>query len=434
MNSSKNIFCQLTALLVSIFLTGPVIAADLTIASGDTGNGQSLLRKQLDDFEKLTGNKVTIVDMPSNSSDQFAQYRLWLAAGNSDIDLYRTDIVWAPQLANQFLDLKNTAKDIVADHFQSVIESQTVDGRLIALPLFADAAALFYRKDLLEKYGKPVPRTFSELRETAQYIQDNERMPANRNASGQSITDQNMNGYVFQANAYEGLTCVGLEWIKAFGGGKIIEDDGSISVNNAHAIEALENAKNWIGTIAPQGVLGYGEEESRGVWQTGHAVFMRNWPYVYPLSNNADSPIRGKVGVTALPSENAGQSSAAALGGWNIAVSKYTQHAQEAISLAKFLASEKAQKERAMTLSLLPTVKTLYDDPQIIEAQPLLPQWKPIFETAVARPSAPTKSKYNEVSALFWSAVHDTLSGNGSAADNLARLEEKLAILKGSGW
>lgn len=423
-NGLKSIFYRIIALFALSFLVYPATAAELTIASGDTGNGQALLRKQLDDFEKSTGNKVTIVDMPSNSSDQFAQYRLWLAAGNTDIDVYRTDIVWAPQLADQFLDLGNAAKDIVADHFPSAIQSQTVDGKLVALPLFADAAVLFYRKDLLEKYQKPVPKTFEELTETAKYIQNKERSSGNKG----------MNGYVFQANAYEGLTCTALEWIKAFGGGQIVEADGTISVNNNRAIAALENAQSWIGSIAPKGVLGYGEEESRGVWQTGNAVFLRNWPYVYPLSNNADSPIRGKVGVTALPSTQADKPSAAALGGWNVAVSSYSQHAQEAIALAKFLASKQAQKERAIALSLLPTIKALYDDPQVIEAQPLLPQWKPIFETAVARPSAPTKTKYNEVSSLFWSAVHDTLSANGTAADNLARLEEELAVLKGSRW
>ena len=47
---------------------------------------------------------------------------------------------------------------------------------------------------------------------------------------------------------------------------------------------------------------------------------------------------------------------------------------------------------------------------------------------------APTKVKYNEVSSLFWSAVHDTLSGNGTAADNLEVLEAKLTELKGAGW
>lgn len=406
-----------------LFTTG-TFAADLTIASGDTGNGQMFLRQQLDQFEALTGNKVSIVDMPANSSDQFAQYRLWLAAGNSDIDLYRTDIVWAPQLADQFVDLSIAASDIIGDHFSSTIASQTVRGRLIALPLFADAAALYYRKDLLEKYDRPVPKTIDELTDTAQFIQDAERKAGHKS----------LNGYVFQANAYEGLTCLGLEWIKTFGGGQIVEPDGTISVNNNNTLKAIEQAKSWIGTIAPQGVLGYGEEESRGVWQTGNAVFLRNWSYVYPLGDRDGSPIKGKFGVSPLPAAKTGEPAAAALGGWNIAVSKYSEYPAEAIKLAKFLASSQAQKERAIALAALPTIKALYDDPQIAQAQPLLPLWKPIFDTAVPRPSAPTASKYNEVSSLFWNAVHDTLAGNGSAADNFALLEEKLTVLKGAKW
>jgi trehalose/maltose transport system substrate-binding protein len=76
----------------------------------------------------------------------------------------------------------------------------------------------------------------------------------------------------------------------------------------------------------------------------------------------------------------------------------------------------------------------IYDDADVAKAQPIIPNWKSVFQNAVPRPSAPTKTKYNEVSNLFWSAVHDTLSGNGSAADNLEQLEAKLTDLKGDSW
>ena len=52
------------------------MAADLTIPSDDTQNAQALLRKHLNEFETATGNKVTIVDMLSNSSDQFCAVSL----------------------------------------------------------------------------------------------------------------------------------------------------------------------------------------------------------------------------------------------------------------------------------------------------------------------------------------------------------------------
>ena len=403
---------------------GAAGAANINFVSGATGRDIDMMRDLVKPWEAETGNTVTIVPMPSSTTDQFAQYRLWLAAGNADIDVYQTDVIWAPQLSDSFLDLSQAAADVIPDHFPSIIESQTVDGKLVALPLFTDAPALYYRKDLLDKYGVEVPTTWDELTAAAQKIQDSER------AAGST----DLWGYVWQGSAYEGLTCDALEWIKSNGGGQIIEADGTISVNNPEAVKALEMAKGWVNTISPGGVLSYMEEESRGVWQTGNAVFMRNWPYAYSLGNGADSPIKGKFEVAPLPSGGGDNKSAATLGGWNLAVSKFSPNPDAAISLVKFLASTEVQKQRALLNSQLPTIVSLYDDPEIAEKQPLIPRWKDIFLNAVPRPSAPTKVAYNEVSSKFWSAVHETLSGTGTAAENLEVLELDLDEMKGGGW
>ena len=402
----------------------PVMAEEITYVSGAVGKAVENFAALVKPWEEATGNKVTMVPMPASTTDQFGQYRLWLAAGNTDVDLYQTDVIWAPQLADSFLDLTEAAKDLAPTHFPSIIQSQTVNGKLVALPIFTDAPALYYRKDLLEKYGVAVPKTWAEMAAAAKTIQDGER------AAGKG----DFHGYVFQGNAYEGLTCDALEWVKSFGGGQIVEPDGTISINNPNAIAALEEAKSWIGTISPEGVLAYQEEESRGVWQTGNAAFMRNWPYAYTLGNGDDSAVKGLFGVTTLPIGKEGDSSAATLGGWNVAVSKFSKHPDVAISLALYLAGPEAQKQRALAESNLPTIVALYDDADIAAAQPIIPQWKDVFLNAVPRPSAPTLGKYNEVSSKFWTAVHETLSGNGSAADNLAALEADLTDLKGDAW
>lgn len=402
----------------------PAMADELFYVAGGVGKQAENFKEIVKPWEERTGHTVTLVPMPNSSSDQFAQYRLWLAAGTTDVDLYQTDVIWAPQLSNYFVDLTEPAKDIVAQHFPSVIESQTADGKLVALPLFTDAPALYYRTDLLEKYGKEVPKTWAELAETAKEIQDGER------AAGQA----DIWGFVWQGNAYEGLTCNALEWIKSFGGGQVVEQDGTISVNNEHAVAALDMAKSWVGTISPQGVLAHKEEDARGVWQTGNAVFMRNWPYAFGLSGGDDSAVKDKFDVAPLPAGTAEGGSAATLGGWNVAVSKFSTKQEAAIDLALYLASAEAQKRRSMLDSQLPTVMALYDDPEIAAAVPLVPRWKDIFANAVPRPSGPTKGKYNEVSARFWSAVHDTLSGNGTAAENLELLELDLSDIQGSGW
>jgi len=398
-------------------------AVELHFVSGSTGDDLNFYAKEFKKFTAATGDAVTIVPMPSSTTDQFAQYKLWLAAGNSDIDVYQTDVIWAPELADQFVDLTDAAKGVVGDHFKSIIDSQTVGGKLVALPAFTDAGLLYYRKDLLEKYKQDVPKTWEDLAKTAKLIMDGERAAGNKD----------MWGFVFQGNAYEGLTCDALEWIKSYGGGSIVEADGSISVNNPKAVAALEEATSWINTISPPGVLAYQEEEARGVWQTGNAVFMRNWPYAYSLGNSADSKVKGLFGAAVLPA-GPGGSPAATLGGWNVAVSKYSKNQAEAIKLALFIASKDFQKDRAIERSALPTQPALYEDPDVTKAEPIIPFMKPVFENAIGRPSRGTGIKYNEVSNDFWSAVHDTLSGNGKAADNLEALEAKLTELKGSGW
>ncbi|MBY3214869.1 ABC transporter substrate-binding protein [Rhizobium laguerreae] len=420
----KKFALGLSALGIAIATAGPIRAAEISFAANTTGKNVEFLNKQLAIFEKDTGNQVKLVTMPSSSSEQFSQYRLWLAAGNKDVDVYQTDVIWAPQLADQFVDLKEAAKDVVGQFFPSIIASQTVNGRLVALPLFTDAPALFYRKDLLDKYGKQPPKTWDEMAATAKEIQDKERQ------AGQ----KDLWGYVFQGNSYEGLTCNGLEWVKSSGGGQIVEPDGTISINNEKAAAALERASGWIGTISPPGVLAYQEEESRGVWQTGNAVFMRNWPYAYSLGNGADSAVKGKFDVMTLPVAAVGDKPSSTLGGWNLAVSKHSEKQDAAIALVKFLASKDVQKARAIELSNLPTLTDLYDDKDVAAAQPFMPNWKPIFQDAVPRPSATAKVKYNEVSSKFWTAVHNTLSGSGSAAENLELLEADLTTLKGDAW
>ncbi len=419
-------FTHLAASLVaSISLTAVAAqAADITYVSGAVGNAVEDFKTIVAPWEEATGHTVTLVPMPASTTDQFGQYRLWLAAGTSDIDVYQTDVIWAPQLAEHFVDLSEVAADLATEHFPSIIESQTVNGKLVALPIFTDAPALYYRTDLLEKHGADVPTTWEELTETAQMIQDAERAEGN----------DDLWGFVWQGNAYEGLTCNALEWVKSFGGGQIVEPDGSISINNENAIAAIELAASWPGTISPDGVLAYQEEEARGVWQTGNAVFMRNWPYAYSLGNGDDSAVKGLFGVTTLPTGGGNDTSAATLGGWNVAVSRYSENQEAAISLAMYLAGAEAQKTRTLLASNLPTIVSLYDDADIASEQPIIPQWKDVFLQAVPRPSAPTKTAYNEVSSLFWSAVHDTLSGNGSAAENLEILEADLQDVMGDGW
>jgi trehalose/maltose transport system substrate-binding protein len=280
---------------------------------------------------------------------------------------------------------------------------------------------LYYRTDLLEKYGyDSPPATWDDLEEMAQTIQDGERAEGN----------QDFWGYVWQGNAYEGLTCDALEWIKSNDGGTIVSPDKVITINNANAVEIVDQAAGWVGTISPDGVTGFGEEDARNMWQAGNAAFMRNWPYAYSLGQGDDSAIKDVFDVQPLPAGASG-AGAATLGGWQLAVSKYSEHPDVAADVALFMASAEEQKIRAIAGSFNPTVMSLYQDADVLEATPFFGSLYDVFINAVARPSTASAPQYNETSTLFFQAVHSVLTGGNDALTALEELELDLQDLLG---
>ncbi len=401
-------------------------AASISISCGALGRELELCREGVAAWSAKTGHEVRVVSTPHSATERLALYQQILAAGSSDIDVFQIDVVWPGILASQFIDLApHVGQDEVAKHFPAIVENNTVGGKLVAMPWFTDAGVLYYRRDLLEKYGKQPPATWQALTETAREIQRAERAAGN----------ERMQGFVFQGRAYEGLTCNALEWIASFGGGTIVGDDGKITVDNPRAAEALKLAASWVGDIAPQGVLNYDEEESRGVFQSGNAVFMRNWPYAWALAQAPDSAVKDKVGVVALPRGGEGGRHAAALGGWQLAVSKHSAHPEIAADLVRFLASEAEQKRRAIEGAYNPTIPALYKDEAVLAAVPFFGSLYETFTHAVARPSRVTGDRYNRVSADFHTAVHQVLSGRAEPRSALQGLERRLSrVSRGGRW
>ena len=403
-----------------------VNAAEISISCGAVGMELELCTEGANAWAEATGNTVEIISTPNSATERLALYQQILAANSSDIDVFQIDVIWPGILANHFIDLGEHIDEATrAEHFEAITDNNTVDGRFVAMPWFTDAGILYYRTDLLEKYGKQPPETWEDLAATAKEIQDAERAEGN----------DKMWGFVFQAKAYEGLTCDALEWVDSYNGGEIVAEDGSITINNENAALALDTAATWIGDIAPEGVLNYAEEEARGVFQSGNAVFMRNWPYAWSLGNADDSTISGKIGVSALPKGGADGKNTGVLGGWQLAVSKYSENAELAADLVKYLTSSDEQKRRAIKGSYNPTIASLYQDADVLAATPFFGELYDTFTNAVARPSKVTGEKYNQVSSEFFNAAHDVLSGKSPAADRLAALESKLDRLsRGGRW
>jgi CheY-like chemotaxis protein len=221
-----------------------------------------------DQFTQQTGIRVDFIPGPESMTERLDLYRRYLGSQSGTPDVYYLDVVWPAVLADEVVDLNQYLAKEAADQLETQVQNDTVDGKLTSMPFNTELGVLYYRADLVRKYGySHPPGTWDELEKMAARIQAGERAAGNHDFWG----------YVWQGAAYEGLTCNALEWEESYGGGDIIEADGSITVNNPRTIEALQRARGWIGRISPPSVVAFKEQDSRNVLYAGNAAFARDW-------------------------------------------------------------------------------------------------------------------------------------------------------------
>lgn len=367
-------------------------------------------REYIRTFTRETGVTVRIIPNREWDAEQVEIYRRGFREQSPEPDLLRLDIIWPGLFANDLMDLKTLLGDQTEPYSPELIRSCMVQGRLVALPLVNHVGLLYYRPDLLAEYGfAEPPRSWPELERMARSIQAGERRKGNAAFWG----------YVWEGAAYEGLTCNAMEWQGVEGGGRIIEEDGTISVNNPIAEAAWERASRWVGSISPPAVVEYTEDDANNVFDAGNAAFMRNWTYL----QSADGGLGNRKWATTLPKGGV-------IGGDRVGISRYSKHPREAAAYVRFVTERSMQLARAKLSLGLSTVSFLQSDfPQgaarIPEPIRVMPR------DSFARPSSVAGRDYDRVSRLYFLAVHSVLTHEKTAAEALASLEKELRQIPG---
>ncbi|MDQ3808893.1 MAG: ABC transporter substrate-binding protein [Chloroflexota bacterium] len=387
----------------------------ITYYGDGVGLGNDIDKALAGRFQQDTGIQVNVIPRPQSATDTFAQYQRFFQGQSADIDVMMVDVIWPGSLAAHLVDLAPKLGDDAKQHYPGIIENNTVDGKLVGIPWFGDFGMLYYRTDLLQKYSiSAPPRTWDELEEQARRIVDGERS-----------SNPNFGGFVFQGNAYEGLTCDALEWLASSGGGTIIDASSKVTVNNPQAVAILNKIRGWVGNVAPRGVTSYQEEEARNAFQGGNAAFMRNWPYAYAAGQKEDSPVRGKFDVAPLPAQ-AGSKPSGTVGGWQLSVSRYSRAMDAAIEFVRYAASAEVQAYRAVVGTFVPTIPAVAERAEVLQAMPFLRNLASVER--VTRPSRALGERYNEGSTAFFQGVNQILNGQdaSSVLPNVQRQLERL--------
>lgn len=374
------------------------------------------LRALLDRFEREhPGIRVKAETLPSSTDEQHQFYVTNLEGQSSAFDLFSLDVIWVAEFARAgWLNGLNHLfpPEERAQFFPGSIDAAQFQGGIYAIPWYIDAGLLYYRKDLLGKYGFSPPKTWLELVKIAQTIMAKE---------------QEMYGFLFQGKQYEGLVCNAFEYMRSRGG-KVLEG-GKAAIDSIENREALEFMRALIAEyrVSPSLVTTAVEETTRNIFGNGKAIFMRNWPYAWHLFQKEGCSVKGKVEISSLPSFPGGES-APTLGGWQLGINRYSRNPKEAEKLLTFLTSTTSQKTLALALGYHPTRTTVYQDQELLRQQPFLARLAEEFMKARPRPVTPYYMMLTQVMQPEFSAV---LTGIRSPSEALRSARRQMDYILG---
>jgi multiple sugar transport system substrate-binding protein len=392
----KTLLCCL-ALLVSLN-DAPLLAQDTELRFVTwKSEAPEVWHRAIADFERQNpGVKIVSEIGPQSSTQLHDLLTQKLRNRDTRLDVFVMDVVWPAEFASAgwALPLDKYFTGAERNNFlKAPISANQYRGQLFGVPLFIDAALLYYRRDLLEKYRLPPPRTWPELVEQAKTILAGEKNP-------------HLVGFSAQFKQYEGLVCNMMEFILG-NGGALWNDKRLVSaIHEPPALEAVRFVRDHIvGEIAHRGVLAYEEPESLALFTQGQAIFHRNWPYAWSVANDSEkSKIAAKVGMMPLPGFAAG-TGVATLGGWQIGISRFSQKADLAWRFASFMTGAEIQKRIALATGRAPTRTALYDDADVAKTIPELKTLEATFHQAVPRPATPVYVPLSNIMQRYFSSV-----------------------------
>ncbi len=387
--------------------------AVLTFSGSVLGTEGAIVRRQIDRFARLNPELPVEVRVTPDSADARHQlYVQWLNAWVPEPDVLQLDTIWTPEFAaaGWILPLDRFNPD-TTDFFPAAVAANQWDGRLFAIPWLVDVGMLYWRTDLLDA----PPATLAELDAAAR---------------AHLATGAVTQGLLWQGARYEGLVCVFLEHLSAFGG-RILDERGQVVVDSPEAVRALTFMRQSIADgVVPRSVLTWQEEQTRFAFQNSGALFMRNWPYAASLLNDDESAVAGRFAVAPMPRAEGRE--AATLGGAQLAINARSRHPEAAWRLVQYLTAPEQLIERAQAAGQFPARPSLYDDGSLTDALPVPPaEARRIIDAAVPRPVTPV---YAELSGELQVYLHRALTDQERPDEALARAAERLrAILRRSG-
>ncbi|MGI6685836.1 MAG: extracellular solute-binding protein [Bacillota bacterium] len=335
-----------------------------------------------------------------------------VASGTNSFDVVPVDDPWLAEFAQAGI-IKDISAQVTAEMkeevFPAAMETFAFQGKQYAIPWNNDTKFFFYNKKMLADAGfEKAPATWEEFVTMAKAIKD------------KGIAESPS---IWSWSQAEALVCDYQTFLSAFGG-RMLDDDLNPVFNEKPGVDALQFMvdlqKDGLANASSTQSL---EEDVRRVFSQGKVAFATNWTYMYNLAKDPnESTVTEDVGIALMPDKKS------VYGAMGLAMSSTTKNDEAVWKFIEYLTSKEVQKKYA-ALSL-PIWKTLYDDPELVEAQPeLVAVAKEQYENVESRARTPW---YPELSQALQLEIQNALTGNKDPQKALDDAATKVEEIKNS--
>ena len=340
--------------------------------------------KAVENCNKQANGKYTInyVKLPNIADQQRELLVRRLAAEDDSIDLASLDVIWTAEFAEAewILPWEGERREAATEgKLEGPVETVDYQGKVWAIPHTSNTQLLWYRKDRVD--APPDDFTWDQMIDDAV-------------DKGTAVE--------VQSAQYEGLVV----WINAMiasAGGQIVSEQGKVLVNDTAKTAAEIEKKLATSPAAPPGMSTANEDAGRLGFQEGRSDYMVNYPYIYPAAAEVGEDFQKNIGWARYPRSVPGEESAPPLGGFNIAVSAYSNNADLAFEAAECIASPENQALSAELGGLPPTSESVYDDPKVRKSYPFADELRESIDNAGPRPVTPA---YSDISLAIQKTYH----------------------------
>ena len=407
-------------LLLCLALSLPALAQDsvsLTLSIGARGFGDAapiLIESCENEVGGISVEWERISDVPNESRSIYVTN---FTARNNKPDIIAVDVIWPGDFAARGwiapIEDYFSAEEL-AEYIPGFLAAAQTAGHTYAIPLYIDGIHLFYRADLLEKYGFEAPTTWEDLIMQAEAVVAGEANP-------------DLAGFISMWAKIEGLF---MNWLAFFqgAGGTFFDADGNLAINTDAGIHSLSTMVGMLESgVAPESILTFRPNDARILFQQERAVFLMVQDFVLAPLTADDSPVADAVQFTRVPYfEGNDMANTTVIGGFLLAVNKHSDNVAAAADFIKCFTSYESQVQAGLIQGKVPTRPAVYDDERITADAPGVAALGANFVYAFARPSATTGTAYPEISEIMQTEISAALLGEKTPEQALADAEAQI--------